>query len=354
MSDESATKEFEPSPRKLEDARRKGEVPIGRDLLTAAAWGGLLVGLTIAPQALPELGVLGMAMLEHPERLPMGRPLARDLGLGIVRAVWPLFVVPPVAVIGALIAQRAIVLAPTRLAPRLSRISPLAGAKRRFGPGGLFDFAKSTTKLIAVSLVLGWFLLHHAPALISATALPAPAIIRLLGQLLGDFLVVIIALQVLIGGIDLLWQHHDHRRRLRMSRQEMMDELKNAEGDPQLKAQRRARATAIANNRMLADVPAADVVIVNPTHYAVALKWDRGRRGAPVCVAKGVDGMALRIREIAMTAGIPLRHDPPTARALHAVVEISAEIPPEHYRTVAAAIRFADAINRANRHRTRS
>ena len=159
---------------------------------------------------------------------------------------------------------------------------------------------------------------------------------------------------VAIAGVDLVWQRFDHARKLRMSFQEMREETKQSEGDPHMKAQRRSRAEAIATNRMLLDVPKADVVIVNPTHYAVALKWARTKGSAPVCVAKGEGEVALRIREIAATAGVPVHSDPPTARALHATVEIGREIAPEHYRAVAAAIRFADRMRKAARARGRS
>jgi flagellar biosynthetic protein FlhB len=148
----------------------------------------------------------------------------------------------------------------------------------------------------------------------------------------------------MIGVIDLLWQHFSHRQKLRMSRKEMQDEYKQNEGDPHMKQQRRQRGYDIATNRMLKDVPGADVVIVNPEHYAVALRWDRMPGRAPVCVAKGVDAVAARIRERAQQAGVPIHRDPPTARALHATTEIGAEIAPDHYRTVAAAIRFAEQI----------
>lgn len=156
---------------------------------------------------------------------------------------------------------------------------------------------------------------------------------------------------VTVAGVDLVWQRFDHARKLRMSFQDMKQEAKSSEGDPYIKAQRRQRGQAIATNRMLLDVPTADVVIVNPTHYAVALKWSRARGSAPVCVAKGEDEIALKIREIAATAGIPVHADPPTARALHATVELGREITPEHYRAVAAAVRFADRMRRAARGR---
>jgi flagellar biosynthetic protein FlhB len=134
-----------------------------------------------------------------------------------------------------------------------------------------------------------------------------------------------------------------------MSRKEMLDEFKANEGDPHLKSARRQRAQEVATNRMLTDVAKADVVVVNPTHYAVALRWDRTKRGAPICVAKGVDEIARRIRERAAEHGIPIHRDPPTARAMHASVEIGQEIRPEHYRAVAAAIRFADSMRKRAR-----
>jgi len=133
-------------------------------------------------------------------------------------------------------------------------------------------------------------------------------------------------------------------RNNRMSHQEMRDEIKQSEGDPYMKQSRRQRGYDIATNRMLVDVPKADVVIVNPSHYAVALRWDRSAGSAPRCVAKGTDEVAARIREVAMAAGVPIQRDPPTARALHASVAIGAEIRPEHYRAVAAAVRFAETM----------
>jgi flagellar biosynthetic protein FlhB len=126
----------------------------------------------------------------------------------------------------------------------------------------------------------------------------------------------------------------------------VIDEHKDSEGDPHLKQQRRQRGHDIATNRMLLDVGCADVIIVNPTHYAVALKWKRSDRSAPICLAKGVDEIAARIREQAALHGVAVHSDPPTARALHATVEVGAPIRPEHYRAVAAAIRFAEALRK--------
>jgi flagellar biosynthetic protein FlhB len=154
-----------------------------------------------------------------------------------------------------------------------------------------------------------------------------------------------------VGVVDLVWQRLHHLSRNRMSRKELEDEMRESEGDPMLKGQRRQAGIAIAMNQAAAAVPKADVVIVNPTHFAVALAWDRGGGRAPVCVAKGVDEVALRIRTLAAEAGVPVRSDPPTARALHAAVDVGQEVPSAHFRAVAAAIRFADRI-RDSRPRT--
>ncbi len=142
--------------------------------------------------------------------------------------------------------------------------------------------------------------------------------------------------------VDAIFQHDEHRRKNMMSRKEIQDETKDAEGDPHMKGKRRQKAMEIATGQMMAAVPEASVVIVNPTHYAVALKWDGGAGTAPICVAKGVDEVAATIRRIANENAIPIHSDPPTARALYATIGIGDEVEEEYYAPVAAAIRFAD------------
>ncbi|GGE10300.1 flagellar biosynthetic protein FlhB [Gemmobacter megaterium] len=351
MDEPNAEKEFAPTERRLDEARRKGEVPIGRDLLAAAAFAGLVLAAVAAPDSLIRLGQSGTVLLDQADRLaPLfasgGPSPAGALGAALLFAVLPWFALPALAVLAMLIAQRALVFATARLEPKLSRISLLQGAKRKFGRAGLFEFGKSFAKLLAVSGILAGYLSARAAAILHSLYLEPPQVTALMVRLLVEFLLLVTVLQALIGGLDLLWQRHEHLRQHRMSRKDMTDEMKQSEGDPHVKAQRRQRAMEIASNQMLADVPKADVVIVNPTHYAVALKWNRQSSGAPVCVAKGVDTVAARIRETAAAAGVPIRSDAPTARALYASVDLGQEIRPEHYRTVAAAIRFAEAMRR--------
>ncbi|QYK41574.1 MAG: flagellar biosynthesis protein FlhB [Paracoccaceae bacterium] len=355
MTEESAAeKEFDPSEQRLREAREKGQFARSPDLTTAAAYAGFALAATaFGANAAQRLGDLGMVLLAQADRLAPSLSQAASAPLGgligsAMLAVAPIFLIPGAAAGLALVAQRAVVVTPGNLAPRLDRISPLAGLRNKFGRRGLFEFAKSTAKLTLTCVILGTFLMAEAGR-IAATVSFAPGIAAAeLMRQLAVFLWPVCMLAAALGLIDYLWQRADHLRSHRMSRREMADEMKSAEGDPHMKARRRQRGYDIATNRMIADVATADVVVVNPTHYAVALKWDRAARRAPVCVAKGVDEVAARIRSRAAEHGVPLHRDPATARALHATVDIGAEIRPEHYQAVAAAIRFAEAMRRRN------
>lgn len=355
--DDDSEKEHEPTQKRLEEARKRGEVVRSAEVALAAAYGGLLLAaLGTGGAAVRGFGDAGMALLDRADELSgvlllSGPSAAGKVIAALLAPVLPFLLVPALAVLASLLGQRAIVFAPDRIAPRLSRIDPIANARQRFGLDGLFEFAKSAVKLCLVSVLLGWFLVHQLPRTLLAQGRDAGLVAAELGRMIVAFLLLVLALSAAVGALDYLWQRQQHLRRNRMSRQELMEEMKDAEGDPHIKGQRRRRAEAIATNRMLADVPKADVVIVNPTHYAVALRWNRGSRRAPICVAKGVDEVAARIREAAATSGVPIRSDPPTARAIHASVRIGQEILPEHYAPVAAAIRFAEAMRRQARAR---
>jgi flagellar biosynthetic protein FlhB len=348
--DDDTSKEFDPTPRKLEDARRKGDIPRSADLTTAAAQAGFLLcllavgGATVGQIGTVFQGVLGDVARQSDALLGGERPLAGLFLAGLLPPLIPWFALPALAAVAALVVQQGFAISADKLQPKFSRISPLANAKNKFGLNGLFEFAKSTVKLCVIALCLGLFLIDRLPELIRSAEIDGAAGLALMIDMLVDFLFLAVGIAVAIGIIDLLWQRYSHSQKLRMSRKEVTDEHKQNEGDPQLKQQRRQRGYDIATNRMLQDVPKADVVIVNPSHYAVALKWERLPGRAPVCVARGRDEIAARIREAAAAAGVPVHRDPPTARALYATVRLGAQISPDHYRTVAAAIRFADRI----------
>ena len=352
MADDSdEDKQHEPTQKKLDDARKKGDIPRSQDLTTAAAYGGLLIALAVAgSQVVRDGGTALLPLLAQPNDLiPLffegsSATLAGGLMTSLLWSLGPLFLVPALAALLAIIAQRSFVVAPEKLMPKLSRISPLENAKNKFGRSGLFEFTKSFVKLLVFSVAMGFFLVDRLPDILHTLSLSPGMSSTVLGQLCIEFLAIVLVISGVIGGIDFFWQRQEHLRKNRMSHKELTDEAKQAEGDPHMKQQRRQRGHEIAMNKMIAEVPTADVVIVNPTHYAVALKWDRSTPGAPECVAKGVDNVAARIREIAQENAVPIHSDPPTARALYASVNLGEEIAPEHYKPVAAAIRFAEAM----------
>ncbi len=354
MADEDeGDKQYEPSQKKLDDARKRGEVPRSADLTTAASYAGvLIVAAGVGGASLLGVGEALMTLIDRPEALSRqvfggsGSPFAAGVMVAVAMPLLPWFGVPAVTALVAVIATRSFTVSTDKLQPKLNKISPLAQAKNKFGRSGLFEFAKSFVKLVIYSVILGVFLAGRMPDILATMALsPAMATAALL-KLSVTFLFIVLLVALTIGGIDFGWQWAEHMRKNRMTRKEMTDEHKQMEGDPHIKQQRRQKGYDIAMNQMMADVPKADVVVVNPTHYAVALKWDRMRGTAPVCVAKGVDEIAFRIREVAAESGVAIHRDPPTARALHASVEIGDAVRPEHYKAVAAAIRFAEKMRR--------
>jgi len=355
-SNEDTEKEHEPSQKKLDDARKKGDIPKSVDLITASGYGGLLIAMiAIGSSTLGDLSQLFASMLDKSDSLAVdwlsgaGTSLSAQLILasGVSLIGW--FVFPFIAVIAAILAQQAFVVAPDKLIPKASRISPLSNVKNKFGRAGLFEFFKSFLKLLIYSFFLGVFLYWNVDEIVANVNFEPATVLISLSKLTVEFLAIVLVIAATLGTIDLVFQKKEHVRKNRMSRKEMTDESKESEGDPHMKQERRQRGLDIATNQMLSDVPEADVVVVNPTHFAVALKWARTPGSAPKCVAKGVDEVAAKIREIANENAIPIHSDPPTARALFASVEIGDEVAPDHYEAVAAAIRFAESLRKKAR-----
>lgn len=356
--DDDSDKIYDPTPKKLEDARKKGDIAKSQDLSVVASYAGLLIVMTaVGASTISAAGEGMMVLLGQADTISVmffeGNPAAPFAGImwQLATSVAPWFIAPMVAVILSLAVQRAILFTPSKLQPKGSRLNPLSNAKNKFGRTGLFEFGKSFAKLVIYSVCLGFFLKARLPEMTHSIQLDPQMVPAMLGRILLDFLIIVAIVSGAIAGVDYMWQHAEFIRKNMMTRKELTDESKDSEGDPYMKQKRRQKGQEIASKQMIQDVPNADVIIVNPTHYAVALKWTRNPGEAPVCVAKGVDEIAARIREKAQESGVPIHSDPPTARALHAVVEIGQEIPPENYRAVAAAIRFADEIRRKARGR---
>lgn len=347
--DTGQDKTFDPTPSRLERARREGDMPVSRDATGAAAYAGFyfatLAGVAVVA---PSIGVALAGFLERPEEFSLVRDGGAIAGASAAAlAPASIFLATPAAFAAvALVMQQSVVIAPVRIKPKLSRLSPTANAKHKFGPDGLAEFLKGFFLLGLVTA--GFFAIYAA----RFEQLPGVAIILgegVGGMIASDAAALIGAVAIFslaLGIADLLWVRARRRKRLMMSLEEVRRDSKETDGDPHFKSARRERAKAIATNKMLSEVPKASVVIVNPEHYAVALRWDGPKSGPPVCVAKGVDKMAEKIRGLAALHGVPIRRDPPTARAIHAVVDVGETIRREHFAAIAAAIHFADAVRR--------
>lgn len=344
-------KVHDPTPQKLAEARRKGDVPRSLDLSAAAGFVGLLLAILGAGTSiLTEAGGVFSQLIARSDSFapmvlgPGGRSVIGPVMVAALMGLLPILLLPFATALLSLVAQQAFVFAPDKIAPKFSRLGMITNAKNKFGPTGLVQFAKNVIKMVAIGSALAAYLMSRQDELIGAVRGNGWSVASLIGETLVTLLAITCAIYGILGLIDILWQKFDHARKLRMSFQELRDEAKMTEGDPHLKQERRKRGQEIATNQMMRDVPDADVVIVNPTHYAVALSWTREKHTAPKVVAKGVDTVAARIREIASESGIPIHRDPPTARAVHDLVDVGDEIAPEHYKAVAAAIRFAESI----------
>jgi len=351
MSEEDEDKQYAASEQRLRRAREEGDVPRSPELSGALAWLGFWAAIAVAAGVLAPGWTRMAARALGAEPWPEGRgksvmDLAQALAGNAMLATLGFVAITALPILAGLVVQRAFTFAPKKLVPDPGRIDPFRNAGQKFGRSGLVTFAQSVGKVLLVGA--GGVLLYRAllGGMMTAGAMADLQWVAGLRVITNRALFLALGIGFSFAAIDLLWKHFEYQRRHRMSRKEMQDEHKESEGDPHFKAARRQKGVEIALNSMLADVERADVVIVNPTHYAVALEWKRGSGRAPVCLAKGVDEVARQIRERAARHQVPLWSDPPCARALHATVEIGHEIRPEHFAPVAAAIRFAEAMRR--------
>lgn len=332
------------SAKKLEEAHKKGDVAKSQEV---NAWFGMIgIGIIVALLASPMAMQLALPLstfIAEPHAYDMdGGNILRmiqQLGLAIVAAlVLPMLVLVVMAVAGNLV-QHKPVFSAENMKPKFSKISPLAGLKRIFGPQGLMNFAKGLAKLVIVSVIVFlvvWPERDTLGALIRVDLAVIPGILQELAiKLIGG----VVAIMTIIAGLDFAFQKAQWLKKQRMTMKEVKDEYKQMEGDPAVKAKLRQIRAERGRKRMMAQVPDATVIVTNPTHYSVALKYEEGM-AAPICVAKGVDRVAFRIREIAREHDIPLVENVPLARALHATVEVDDEIPPEHYKAVAQVIGY--------------
>ncbi|MEN2786118.1 flagellar biosynthesis protein FlhB [Sphingomonas qilianensis] len=341
----------EPTQKRLDEARDRGEVANAPEMRHAMMFAGMMIvagGLgSVMLGSLTTMFLRLWGSAEDYRLEPLG---AQDLAAGILRQA-AMSLAPVGGLLFAcaaltLIVQGRPTLSWSRVTPKWSKVSPLSGFNRLLGKRALVEFAKTLAKfaiVITVAMIILW---PKAIALDQLVGAGTTTIGRTAGQLVFDLIKTIGVMVLALGVIDFVYQHRAFLKRMRMTLQEVKDEMKSNEGDPQIKARIRAIRIQRSRRRMMAAVPQASVIITNPTHYAVALKYEHGNMAAPVVVAKGVDAVALKIREVAGLNKVPIVENPPLARALYAAVELDRTIPVEHYAAVAEIIGFVMRIAR--------
>lgn len=342
--DDKDSKTEEPTEKKIRDAIDKGNIPVSKEASILSAFlAVLLIGsFVISPGVQRLSGGLsgfidnagGYSIGNGSDAIQLTHALSLDLGLFLA----PIVAMLMVAGLAASFFQNAPKVVFTRIKPELSRLSLAKGWSRLFGMQGLVEFGKSVFKFTAISLVAFLLLRSNANALVNAMFTDPSALPETILHLSMKLLSGICIATILLVALDLLWARMHWRQNLRMSKQELKDEFKQAEGDPLVKARQRSLARDRARNRMMAAVPKATLVIANPTHFAVALRYERDETAAPIVVAKGQDLIALKIRQIAEENNIPVVENRELARSLYASTELERMIPPQFYRMVAEII----------------
>jgi flagellar biosynthetic protein FlhB len=342
--DDKASKTEAPTQHRLDQARGKGDVAKSQDLptfmaLTAAASVLILGGGTIAQSIAGAL----LPFLAHPEQFDLSGEGTVEVMRMAIRAAAPgliVLVVASLAGVAGNLVQHGFLWAPSKLAPDFNKLNPLTGLKRMFGVDSLVEFLKSVVKIVAIGAVAWWVLRPKADQFSGLSGLqPVQMLPYAVEMIRGLAVSILIALGV-VALFDWLWTRHRFTVRMRMSREDIRQETKESDGDPHVKARQRNLRVQRAKRRMMQNLPTATLVVMNPTHYAVALRYVQGETAAPICVAKGLDNVALKIRAIAEQHGVPVIEDPPLARLLYASIEIDETIPREHYQAVAKIIGF--------------
>jgi len=352
-SDDSQKTE-DPTSKRLDDARKQGQVANSREvnnlfMMLARTLSVIMFGSTIVG----DIKNLALPFVESTDQIPTDighlqmlgwRLFAHMLMVGIVPLILAVF-----AAFGASYLQFGLLWSAEHLMPSLEKISPIAGFGRIFSMRSFVEFLKGLAKIAIVGSVAVSLLLPAVRDVHRLIGLEPMQILDTTRSMVVHLLIGILSVIFAITVFDFFYQRFQHIRSLRMSRQELKEEFRDTEGDPLVKGRLRQLRMERARRRMMAEVPKSDVVVTNPTHYAVALKYDQDTMSAPRVIAKGIDKAAQRIREIAKENNIPVIENPPLARGLHAAVEIDQEIPPEFYKAVAEVISYIMKLRRGRR-----
>jgi flagellar biosynthetic protein FlhB len=350
MSDDDSEKTQDPTQKRLDDALQRGDVAKSQEVNT---W-FLIAGATLVISSFG--GSIGSKIQIPMRNLIENSWMIRVDGNGLLALTQSLLyvmigalgvplVMLMIVAVGSNLIQHRLVFSAESLAPKFSKISPMAGAKRLFGKQAVANFLKGLFKLIALGIVMVAVLYPERHRLDAMVRFDVAAIMTVTVTLTLKLMGAVVAMLTFVAIADYFFQYRTWYEKQKMSLQEVKEEYKQSEGDPHIKGKIRQLRHQMMRKRMMAAVPKASVIITNPTHFSVALSYERGMP-APICVAKGQDAIALKIREIAKAHDIPIVENVPLARALYATVEIDAEIPVEHYQAVAEIIGYVMGLKR--------
>lgn len=341
----------EPTQRRLDQAREKGDIVYSAEV--GAALSLIASTAIVAFMAGPIMSQMAhgfITFIAMPDQLQAQPGSLTAIFGAVLLKLMAMFGMVALALAGAGIASRYVQDRPTftgeRLTPKLDKLNPLEGFKRVFGKQAFSSFLKSLAKLVVVGAVLGWVLWPHDATLDNLSLLDVGALLPFIRDRVVTLMLALACCAAVIAAIDYIFTRQSYMKRMRMTPREIKEEMRQSDGDPMVKAKLRQIRMERSRKRMLANVPNASVIITNPTHYAVALRYEPGESGAPICLAMGVDAVAQRIREVANEHDIPIVEDPPLARALFATAEIDQPIPKEHYEAVAKVIGFVMRLAR--------
>lgn len=337
----------EATPRKLEKSREEGQVARSRELNSVAiVTFGAIAAIAVMPSIANDILTLTTRQFEQAANLnqPLQQYLAAAVFDGLV-AIAPLSIVLFMAGALSSIMVGGLVIAPKALRPKLERLSLLKGFGRMFSAKAAVELGKSIAKFFLIASVATAVLAVFLGELLQLGSLPVRVAIGQSLEVVAIAFVLIGCALILVAVLDVPFQIAQHKKQLKMTKQEVKDELKDSEGKPEVKAKIRALQQQVAQRQMLEDVPTADVVITNPEHFSIAIKYDGGNMAAPLLIAKGVDFMAMRIREVAGANDVPIVAAPPLARAIYYTTDVQQEIPEELYLAVAQVLAYVYQLN---------
>lgn len=344
MAEESDQERTEaPSPQRREKAREDGQVPQSRELATfvvlmtggAALW-MMASGLGQAMSQIVRGGLQFQPAIARDSAYVMAQLSSQFFDAALALA--PFLALVLIAALASPLLLRGWLFSTKAFAPDFKRLNPLSGIKRMFSSQGLVELVKSLAKVGLLGGVAAWLIWSNLDALFSLSLESPPLAIQHMGDLIGKVFLLASGAMIFIVVLDLPYQLWSYYNKLKMTKEQLRQENKESEGDPHVKARIRAQQREVARRRMMAEIPSADVVVTNPTHYAVALKYSEGRMRAPRVVAKGADAVAAKIRELAAEHKVPLLEAPPLARALFRHTELGDEIPATLYAAVAEVL----------------